>query len=148
MAYFWREFGLTGFYLPSLTYVRYVYRCMYRDTTAYISVHTYMYVPHLEFLANKGAEIEMSARSRFLGSRLGVLDRDAPLKIGERAREKINLVHSRLNLIKKLRLPMRFINRGNERLMSLLLPIRIKSEKEGENNNNNNHHFPHPSLHN
>jgi hypothetical protein len=39
----------------------------------------YMYVPHLEFLANKGAEIEMSARSRFLGSRLGVLDRDAPL---------------------------------------------------------------------
>ena len=53
---------------------------MYRDTTAYISVRTYMYVPHLEFLANKGAEIEMSARSRFLGSRLGVLDRDASLE--------------------------------------------------------------------
>jgi hypothetical protein len=38
-----------------------------------------MYVAHLEFLADKGAEIEMAARSRFLGSRLGVLDRDAPL---------------------------------------------------------------------
>ena len=62
--------------------------------------------------------------------------------MGERAREKINLVHSRLNLIKKLRLPMRFINRGNERVMSLLLPIRIKSENEGENNNN---HFPIPA---
>jgi hypothetical protein len=40
-----------------------------------------MYVAHLEFLADKGAEIEMAARSRFLGSRLGVLDRDAPLEI-------------------------------------------------------------------
>ena len=40
-----------------------------------------MYVPHLEFLANKGAEIEMSAGSRFLGSCLGVFDRDAPLLI-------------------------------------------------------------------
>ena len=46
-------------------------------------VRTYMYVPHLEFLANKGAEIEMSARSRFLGSRLGVLDQDAPLPISQ-----------------------------------------------------------------
>ena len=59
---------------------------MYNLTTAYIHVHTrtyvrtYMYVPHLEFLADKGAEIEMAARSRFLGSRLGVLDRDAPLE--------------------------------------------------------------------
>ena len=44
-------------------------------------VRTYMYVAHLEFLADKCAEIEMAARSRFLRSRLGVLDRDAPLDI-------------------------------------------------------------------
>ena len=63
------------------------------------------------------------------------------LKLGKGRVKKLTLFIGRLNLIKKLRLPMRFINRGNERLMSLLLPIRIKSEKEGENNN----HFPIPA---
>ena len=39
---------------------------------------------------------------------------------------------------------MRFINWGNQHVMSLLLPIRAKSKKEGKNNNNNNH-FPIPA---